>query len=316
MIEIRNLTKTYGKILAVEDATFDVKTNAILGFLGPNGAGKSTVMNMITGYLSPTSGSIKIDGVDVTENSLETRKKIGYLPELPPLYGDMTVGEYLDFVSELKGVKGRKKKEQIANIMSITQIEDKKNRLVRNLSKGYRQRVGFAQALVGDPEILILDEPTVGLDPRQVVEFRKIITTLGRNHTIILSTHILQEVSAVCSDVVIIDKGHIVRSSALKDFTTTIKGEKRYFVTLETSREEGEKILSEAEGIKSCQFARMEQKNVVFRVTADGNAEANKAIFYAAANANVPILELKSVEKTLEEEYMSIILHEQTKEEK
>lgn len=316
MIEIRNLTKTYGKITAVEDVSFDVKTNAILGFLGPNGAGKSTVMNIITGFLSPTSGTVKIDGIDVTENSLETRKKIGYLPELPPLYGDMTVYEYLNFVAGLKGVKGKAKKEQLENIMTITQISDKKNRLVRNLSKGYRQRVGFAQALVGDPEILILDEPTVGLDPRQVVEFRKIITTLGRNHTIILSTHILQEVSAICSDVVIIDKGNIVRSSSLKDFTTTIKGEKRYFVTLEGTREAAENMLNQVEGIKLCQFARMEQKNVVFRVTADGDAEINRAIFFAAAKANMPILELKSVEKTLEEEYMNIILNGREKEEK
>lgn len=309
MIEIKNLTKNYGKILAVSDVSFNVNTNAILGFLGPNGAGKSTVMNMITGFLSPSAGTIKIDGVSVQENSMETRRKIGYLPEIPPLYGDMTVKEYLEFVADLKGVKGKAKREQLDNIMYITQIGDKKDRLVRNLSKGYRQRVGFSQALIGDPEILILDEPTVGLDPRQVVEFRKIITTLGRNHTIILSTHILQEVSAVCTDVVIIDKGQVVRNSSLKDFTTTIKGEKRYFVTLAADREAGDAMLEKIKDIKSFQFARTEQGSVVYRITADGRSEVNKSIFYAASEANLPILEMKSVEKTLEEEYMSIILH-------
>ena len=200
MIEIRNLVKTYGKVTALDDVSFDVGKGEILGFLGPNGAGKSTAMNIITGYIAPTSGSVIVDGIDVADKPLEVRKMIGYLPEQPPLYGDMTVNEYLNFICDLKSVSQKKRKSMLDDITYIVKIGDVRKRLVRNLSKGYRQRVGFAQALVGDPPILILDEPTVGLDSKQVIEFRRIINGLGRNHTIILSTHILQEVSAVCSD--------------------------------------------------------------------------------------------------------------------
>lgn len=312
MIKIQNLTKSYGKILAVDDASFEVKKGSILGFLGPNGAGKSTVMNIVTGYLAPTSGKIFVDGLDISEKSIEARRKIGFLPELPPLYGDMTVKEYLSFIAELKGVPQNKKKQQLDNVMYMTKIGDKKDRLVRNLSKGYRQRVGFAQALIGDPEVLILDEPTVGLDPSQVVEFRKTINLLGRNHTIILSTHILQEVSAVCSDVVIIDGGKIVRDCPLSEFTTTDKGEKRVFITFEGTREQAKEVLSEVQGIKEASFSRVDRNAVVYRIVTDGKAPVNKNLFYKAAEKNIPILEMKSVEKTLEEEYMSIIVKDKT----
>ena len=244
MIEIRNLVKTYGKVTALDDVSFDVGKGEILGFLGPNGAGKSTAMNIITGYLAPTSGSVIVDGIDVADKPLEVRKMIGYLPEQPPLYGDMTVNEYLNFICDLKSVSQKKRKNMLDDITYIVKIGDVRKRLVRNLSKGYRQRVGFAQALVGDPPILILDEPTVGLDPKQVIEFRRIINGLGRNHTIILSTHILQEVSAVCSDVVIINNGKVAGAGSISDFTSSQNGEKRFVVTFDAKREEAEALLT------------------------------------------------------------------------
>ncbi len=312
MIEIRNLVKTYGKVTALDDVSFDVGKGEILGFLGPNGAGKSTAMNIITGYLAPTSGSVIVDGIDVADKPLEVRKMIGYLPEQPPLYGDMTVNEYLNFICDLKSVSQKKRKNMLDDITYIVKIGDVRKRLVRNLSKGYRQRVGFAQALVGDPPILILDEPTVGLDPKQVIEFRRIINGLGRNHTIILSTHILQEVSAVCSDVVIINNGKVAGAGSISDFTSSQNGEKRFVVTFDAKREEAEALLKAVPQVKSFSFSRIERNAVVFRVIADSKAEANKAVFFAAAEKRIPILEMKAVEKSLEEEFVSIISKDAT----
>ncbi|MBR7078644.1 MAG: ATP-binding cassette domain-containing protein [Clostridia bacterium] len=312
MIEIRNLVKTYGKVTALDDVSFDVGKGEILGFLGPNGAGKSTAMNIITGYLAPTSGSVIVDGIDVADKPLEVRKMIGYLPEQPPLYGDMTVNEYLNFICDLKSVSQKKRKNMLDDITYIVKIGDVRKRLVRNLSKGYRQRVGFAQALVGDPPILILDEPTVGLDPKQVIEFRRIINGLGRNHTIILSTHILQEVSAVCSDVVIINNGKVAGAGSISDFTSSQNGEKRFVVTFDAKREEAEALLKAVPQVKSFSFSRIEHNAVVFRVIADSKAEANKAVFFAAAEKRIPILEMKAVEKSLEEEFVSIISKDAT----
>ena len=312
MIEIRNLVKTYGKVTALDDVSFDVGKGEILGFLGPNGAGKSTAMNIITGYLAPTSGSVIVDGIDVADKPLEVRKMIGYLPEQPPLYGDMTVNEYLNFICDLKSVSQKKRKNMLDDITYIVKIGDVRKRLVRNLSKGYRQRVGFAQALVGDPPILILDEPTVGLDPKQVIEFRRIINGLGRNHTIILSTHILQEVSAVCSDVVIINNGKVAGAGSISDFTSAQNGEKRFVVTFDAKREEAEALLKAVPQVKSFSFSRIERNAVVFRVIADSKAEANKAVFFAAAEKKIPILEMKAIEKSLEEEFVSIISKDAT----
>jgi ABC-2 type transport system ATP-binding protein len=209
MIEIRNLVKYYGDILAVNDVTFTVQKGEILGFLGPNGAGKTTTMNILTGFLSATSGTVTINGYDILENPQMAKRCIGYLPENPPLYLDMTVIEFLKFVSELKGVVKEDRIKQLAEIMKLVRITDVANRLIKNLSKGYRQRVGIAQALVGNPEVLVLDEPTVGLDPKQIIEIRNLIKELGKRHTVILSSHILPEVQAVCERVVIINKGKI-----------------------------------------------------------------------------------------------------------
>ena len=209
MIEIKNLTKRYGQIKAVNDISLTIKKGEILGFLGPNGAGKSTTMNILTGYLAPTLGTVTINGFDIMDSPQEAKKLIGYLPELPPLYQDMTVNEYLKFISELKSVPYKKRKSQLDEILYLVKLGDMQNRLIKNLSKGYKQRVGVAQALVGNPQVLVLDEPTVGLDPNQVLEVRELISKLKQKHTIIFSSHILQEVSAVCDKVVIINKGEV-----------------------------------------------------------------------------------------------------------
>lgn len=209
MIEVTGLSKRYGSHLAVDHVDFSIDKGEIVGFLGPNGAGKSTIMNILTGYLSLTQGNVTIDGFDITENPEEAKKRIGYLPEIPPLYIDMKVREYLGFIYDLKKVKFPKK-PHIEEVMKLVKIDHVKDRLIKNLSKGYRQRVGFAQALIGNPDVLILDEPTVGLDPKQIIEIRNLIARLGRNHTIILSSHILSEIQAVCRRVIIINKGQIV----------------------------------------------------------------------------------------------------------
>ena len=307
MIRIENLVKTYGKVVALDDVSFEVKKGEILGFLGPNGAGKSTAMNIITGYLAPTSGTVLVDGMDIADKPMEIRKMIGYLPELPPLYGDMTVNEYLNFICDLKSVSSKARKSMLDDITYIVKIVDVRKRLIKNLSKGYRQRVGFAQALVGDPPILILDEPTVGLDPGQVIEFRRIISTLGRNHTIILSTHILQEVTAVCSDVVIINNGRVARQGAISDFTSSGGGEKRMTVTFDGRRADCEELLKGIPEIKSFAFSRVERNATVFRLVTTGSTDAARGLFRAAVDKNVPILEMKSVEKSLEEEFVNII---------
>lgn len=307
MIQIKNLTKNYGKICALNDVSFHVKRGEILGFLGPNGAGKSTAMNIITGYLAPTSGTVLIDGVDIAEDPRAAKSKIGYLPELPPLYGEMTVKEYLNFICDLKSVPTAKRKAMLDDIMYLVQIGDKRGRLVKNLSKGYRQRVGFAQALVGDPPILILDEPTVGLDPRQVIEFRKIINALGRSHTIVLSTHILQEVTAVCNSVVIINNGKLAAEGAVSDFSSSANGSDRFAVTIDGGRDACAALLSSVEGIKEFSFSRIEKNSSVFSVTGEKGANVRRKLFLACAEKEMPILEMKALGRSLEEFFVDII---------
>ena len=224
MIEVKNLVKKYGDHLAVNDLSFTIEPGKIYGFLGPNGAGKSTTMNIITGYLAATEGQVLINGHDITEEPEEAKKCIGYLPEIPPLYMDMTPKEYLEFAADLKGIPKAKRKESIDQVVKMAGIEDVFLRLIKNLSKGYKQRVGLAQAILGFPEIIILDEPTVGLDPKQIVEIREVIKKLGKHHTVILSTHIMQEVSAVCDEVLIISKGQLVAKDTPDNLGKHVEG--------------------------------------------------------------------------------------------
>ncbi len=242
MIEIRHLTKKYGNNLAVNDLNLTLESGNIYGFLGPNGAGKSTTMNIITGYIGATAGEVLINGYDINKEPEKAKQCIGYLPELPPLYGDMKVGEYLDFVAELKKLNRNTREVDLRYVMNLTKISSMRDRLIRNLSKGYKQRVGLAQALMGLPEIIILDEPTVGLDPTQIIEIRELIKSLKDNHTVILSSHILQEISAVCDHVFIISNGNLVASDTMEHLEEEMSGAQQLAVTVRATREEAQKL--------------------------------------------------------------------------
>ena len=255
MIEISHLTKKYGANVAVNDLNLTLESGNIYGFLGPNGAGKSTTMNIITGYIGASSGEVKINGFDINKNPEEAKKCIGYLPEIPPVYGDMKVLEYLQFVAELKKIDKHSRNADIKQVMDLTKLHDVKDRLIKNLSKGYRQRVGLAQALIGMPEIIILDEPTVGLDPKQIIEIRDLILSLKEKHTVILSSHILQEISAVCDHVFIISKGNLVASDSMEHLEIRMSGAQQLEVTVSGARSEAEQM-KEIPGVKSCEITR------------------------------------------------------------
>lgn len=312
MIEIQNLTKHFGPIKAVNNINFTVEKGEILGFLGPNGAGKTTTMNMITGYLPSTSGTVKVAGYDIGEQPAEVKKRIGYLPEIPPVYTDMTVKEYLYFVSDLKKVPRSKRAGQISDIMEKIQIDHVKNRLVGNLSKGYRQRVGLAQALVGSPEVLILDEPTVGLDPNQIIEIRRLIKELGKEHTIIFSSHILQEVSAVCERVVIINKGEIVAIDTPDNLSRNLGNVSRFLMKVEGPQAEVTNALSEIKGILNIECDSNGEENV-FKYTVDSEKDIDirRPIFFKMAELGYPILELQSVGMDLEEIFRKLTAGEE-----
>ena len=255
MIEISHLTKKYGANVAVNDLNLTLESGNIYGFLGPNGAGKSTTMNIITGYIGASSGEVRINGFDINKNPEEAKKCIGYLPEIPPVYGDMKVLEYLQFVAELKKIDKHSRNADIKQVMDLTKLHDVKARLIKNLSKGYRQRVGLAQALIGMPEIIILDEPTVGLDPKQIIEIRDLILSLKDKHTVILSSHILQEISAVCDHVFIISKGNLVASDSMEHLESRMSGAQQLEVTVSGARSDVEQM-KEIPGVKSCEITR------------------------------------------------------------
>ncbi len=306
VIEIKNLVKKYGNKKAVSGATFSVKRGEIMGFLGPNGAGKSTTMNILTGYLSASEGEILVDGLNILDYPKEAKKKIGYLPENPPLYFDMTVTEYLEFVYDLKKVK-LPKDEHIKEIMCLVKIQNVANRMIKNLSKGYKQRVGLAQALIGDPEVLVLDEPTVGLDPKQIIEIRNVIKELGKNRTIILSTHILQEVSAVCDRVTIISKGHIVVSDSLANVQKSMGDKGKYILRVAGSEEDANAVLGKIENIKFFGLIGIKETDTVdFMVEAETGSDIRKAIFEGFASANLPLIGFKSAELSLEEIFIRL----------
>ena len=253
MIEVKELVKRYSGNIAVDHLNFHVEKGQIYGFLGPNGAGKSTTMNMMTGYLAPTEGQIRINGHDVAEDPMEARKSIGYLPEIPPLYPDMTVLEYLRFAAELKRIPKQERSSEVERVMGETRIKDMENRLIRHLSKGYKQRVGLAQALLGDPEVLILDEPMVGLDPKQIIEIRELIRSLGKKHTVILSSHILSEITSVCDHVLIISHGKLVASDTPENLSRYMKESDALELTVRGSREaceEAMELLKQVKGLE------------------------------------------------------------------
>ncbi len=305
VIEINNLTKKYGTNKAVNDISFEVKQGEILGFLGPNGAGKSTTMNILTGYISCTSGRVNVCGFDILENPNEAKSKIGYLPELPPLYFDMTVEEYLDFVYDLKKVK-LPRRAHLAEVMKTVGVDGVKGRLIKNLSKGYKQRVGLAQALVGDPEVLVLDEPTVGLDPRQIIEIRNVIKSLGRKRTIILSTHILQEVTAVCDRVVIINRGKIAAMDTIENLSGG-KGNGRFILRAACDEYRIKNILADLEGIKCITVLGVKEEGTVDVLVESQNAADIRAdLFNLFAEKHIPILMMKSMEMTLEEIFINV----------
>jgi ABC-2 type transport system ATP-binding protein len=305
MIEIRNLTKYYGPNLAVDDISFDVEQGEILGFLGPNGAGKTTTMNILTGYLSATSGTVKVDGYDILEEPQKAKKCIGYLPENPPLYMDMTALEYLRFVSELKGVEKAGRTKHIAEVMKLVRITNVANRLIKNLSKGYKQRVGIAQALIGNPEVLVLDEPTVGLDPKQIIEIRQLIRSLGKNHTIILSSHILPEVSAICDRIVIISNGSIAAVDSTENLTKQFKKMTRVQIAVVGPTKEILQKIRMISGVKHADVAG-EKVDDINLVAFENNPETDvrKQVFFEMARNSWPIIEMKSLDPTLEDIFL------------
>lgn len=307
MIEVRNLVKKYGSHMAVNHLNFTIEKGKIYGFLGPNGAGKSTTMNMITGYIASTEGEILIDGHNILEEPEEAKKKIGYLPEIPPLYVDMTVSEYLKFVAELKSIPKEKRSGNINEVMSTTKLQSVKDRLIKNLSKGYRQRVGLAQALLGYPEIIILDEPTVGLDPKQIIEIRDLIKSLGNKHTVILSSHILSEVSAVCDHVLIIDKGKLVASDTPENLSKVMAGVNSLELTVKGKEEVIRKALDMVENIEELVYHQSMIKDACdFTVKIAGNQDMRENIFFALAEVKCPILKMQSSNMSLEEVFLKL----------
>lgn len=311
MIEIQNLTKRYGRIKAVSDLNFTVEKGEILGFLGPNGAGKTTTMNIITGYIPSSEGTVKVCGYDIVESPKEVKKRIGFLPEQPPVYMDMTVRDYLDFVADLKLVEKKQKKNQIGDIMELVRISDHRDRLIKNLSKGYKQRVGLAQALIGSPEVLVLDEPTVGLDPKQIIEIRKLIKALGREHTIILSSHILPEVSAVCERIVIINNGEIAAIDTPDNLSKGFGVATKLLVTIAGPKNSVENAIREIYGVKYVETGTEKSKGAFgYIVESDRDIDIRKPLFFAMARLGYPILELRGLNMSLEDIFLQIVTQE------
>lgn len=308
-LEIINLSKNYGTNKAVDNISFNVKHGEIMGFLGPNGAGKSTTMNIICGCISASSGTVNVCGCDVLETPKIVKAKIGYLPENPPLYFDMKVGEYLSFVYDLKKVKNNKK-EHIEKVMELVKISDMKNRMIKNLSKGYKQRVGLAQALIGDPEVLILDEPTVGLDPKQIIEIRNVIKEIGKERTIILSTHILQEVSAVCDRVTIISHGKIVAQNTLEGLEEETGGKDKYILKIKGDIQKALDILSSIEEITSIETSFAEDDMAEFLIERQPQSDISMKITEAFGKNNIAITEFKSALLSLEEIFIKLTNNE------
>ncbi len=306
MIKVENLTKRYGNHCAVDNISFQVGKGVILGFLGPNGAGKSTTMNILTGYLSATDGTVTINGHDILENPNAAKASIGYLPEIPPLYPDMTVKEYLNFMYDLKKC-ALPRQRHLAEICKVMKIEHVYNRLIKNLSKGYKQRVGLAQALIGNPPVLILDEPTVGLDPNQIIEIRHLIKTLGKNHTVILSSHILPEIEAVCDRIVIINNGKIVADDSAENLSMNLSNDRRLMVSIEGPEKEVAQLIKNIGGVEEVTVMSNKATGVsdYAILTADG-ADIRRDLFERLAQRQWILLSSKSMALTLEDIFINL----------
>ena len=307
MIEVRNLTKKYGDHFAVQDISFSLEKGKIYGLLGPNGAGKSTTMNIMTGYIAATSGEVIIEGHDIFKEAEEAKKHIGYLPEIPPLYMDMTVWEYLFTVADLKGVPKSERKSMIGDVMEKVMITNMKDRLIKNLSKGYKQRVGIAQTLIGNPDIIILDEPTVGLDPKQIIEIRTLIKQLGEDHTVLISSHILSEIGAVCDHVVIINKGHLVVSDSTENLEKLFKGQDILCLSAQGELEKIQNILREFPALSIADMKEAEEAETYrFQLKVQDQADYRKQLFFRFAEAGIPLLEISKAGMSLEDIFLEI----------
>lgn len=308
MIEVKNVTKKYGSFTAVDNISFDVKDGEVVGFLGPNGAGKSTTMNMITGFIEPTDGQIIINGNDISKKPKKAKKQIGYMPENVPLYYDLTVKEFVTYMAELKFVKRQDKKEQVEKVIKETGLESVQKKLIKNLSRGYKQRVSMAGALVGDPDVIILDEPTVGLDPKQITEIRNLIKELGKKHTVILSTHILPEVSQICERVVIINKGKIVAVDTPENLEKKTKGNNGISVTVEDKNENMKKLKELIPEIESVEMVKdNEDGTKQYTIISKADTDLRKKLFDVLPKQDITIFELKKTETTLEDAFIKLI---------
>ena len=315
MIEVKNLVKKYGNHTAVDHLNFTIEEGHVYGFLGPNGAGKSTTMNIMTGYLGATEGEVLINGHDILKEPEEAKKQIGYLPELPPLYMEMTVREYLEFVAELKGIAKNKREESINEVEKMVKIWEVENRLIRNLSKGYRQRVGLAQAVLGFPEIIILDEPSVGLDPKQIIEIRELIRQLAKKHTVILSSHILAEVREVCDYILIISKGKLVASDTPENLERNLGDSDLIEIETKASPDEVRRILETVDGIRSISTKQLENGITWAQIQEKKNTDIREIVFQAFAQNHQPLLKLNPLQVSLEDVFMELTQSDRAAEE-
>lgn len=315
MIEVKNVTKKYGSFTAVDNISFNIEEGEIIGLLGPNGAGKSTTMNMMTGFIEPTEGEIVINGYDILKKPKKAKQQVGYMPEGVPLYYDLTVKEFVNYMADLKMVPKKSKKENVQKVLEQTNLVEVQNKLIRNLSRGYKQRVSMAGALVGNPKILILDEPTVGLDPKQITEIRNLIKSLGKEHTIILSSHILSEVSQICEKVIIINKGKIIAIDTPEKLEDKVKEGNLVTVTVEDKENKIEEVTKKIKGIKELKLIKdNEDGTKEYTITSEEEIDIRKEIFEKYAKEHITIFELKKTEATLEDAFMKLIENKEEEE--
>ena len=310
MIEVQHLTKRYGRVTAVNDVSFRVERGEILGFLGPNGAGKTTTMRILTGYMPPTDGKAVVAGFDIFDQPIEAKQRIGYLPETPPLYPDMKVSEYLDFVAKIKGVSSAERKQRVRHVMDRTRTSDVADRLCTKLSKGYKQRVGLAQALIHNPDVLILDEPTAGLDPKQIIETRELIKELAGTHTVVLSTHILPEVSQTCQRVVIINKGHVVAIDTPDNLTARLRGSETMYVQIDANGSDAGVALARISGVTRVEESDRRDGSVGYEVESERGHDIRRDLAHTVVTNGWGLLELRPMRMSLEEIFLSLTTEE------